>query len=176
MMATTKFAINGLTETLEIFKLLEEEIGDKTARSKFLIPSVRQAMKPVLDKAKSLVPIDTSLLRKSLMIVARRPTRNDKRSIYVSKNDSVIAMVTTKPISKKLKKQSVGLSRSERKRFYATQNTIYDARAVSNEFGTAKMAAQPFMRTSLESQASIVSASLGEILRQKIEQYRSKKK
>ena len=58
MMATTKFAINGLTETLEVFKLLEEEIGDKTARSKVLIPAVKEAMKPVLTTARSTAPYD----------------------------------------------------------------------------------------------------------------------
>jgi HK97 gp10 family phage protein len=173
---TTKFAINGLSETLEIFKLLEEEIGDKTARSKILIPAIRKVMKPVLDKAKSLVPSDTGMLRNSLTIVARRPNRNDKRSIYVSKTDSVIAMVTTKPIPAKVKKQTAGMNRKYAKKFYASKGLIYDGRAIANEFGTAKMAAQPFMRTSLESQATIVSASLGEILRQKIEQYRGKTK
>jgi len=173
---TTKFAINGLTETLEIFKLLENEIGDKDARSKILIPAVRQVMKPVLAKAKSLVPSDTGMLKQSLTITARRPTRNDKRSIYVSKSDSVIAMVTTKPIPKKLKKQTAGMKRKDAKKVYASKGLIYDGRAIANEFGTAKMAAQPFMRTSLESQATIVSASLGEVLRQKIEQYRGKTK
>ena len=47
-------------------------------------------------------------------------------------------------------------------------------RSAANEFGTAKMAAQPFLRTSLESQAQAVSATLGQILKQKIEQYRSR--
>lgn len=177
---TTKFAINGLSETLEVFRLLEEEIGDKKARSKVLIPAAKEAMKPVLTAAQKAAPYDDSPdhtglhLKNSLAIFARRPTRNDKRSLYVSKTDSVIAMVTTKPIPKKLKKQTVGMKRKEAKKFYASKGIIYDGRAIANEFGTAKMAAQPFMRKSLESNAGIVISRLGEILKQKIEQYRAK--
>jgi hypothetical protein len=64
------------------------------------------------------------------------------------------------------------MTRSQKKKFYASKNALYDARAVANEFGTANMPAQPFMRVSLESQSSMVATRLGEILRQKIEQYR----
>mgnify|MGYP003338519765 CR=1 FL=1 len=61
-----------------------------------------------------------------------------------------------------------------RKAYFAEQGYLADGRAAANEFGTAKMAAQPFLRTSLESQAQAVSATLGQILKQKIEQYRSR--
>lgn len=172
-MATT-FEITGLKETLQVFQDLENEIGDKKARSKVLIPSVREAMKPVLAMAKSLSPKDTGLLERTLTIVARRPSGRDKKSKYINKSDSVIAVVTTKPIPKKLKQQSAGMSRSEKQKFYASKNRLYDARAVANEFGTANMPAKPFMRISLESQASMVATKLGEILNQNILKYRSK--
>lgn len=172
-MATT-FEITGLKETLKVFQDLENEIGDKKARSKILIPAVKQAMKPVLAMAKGLSPKDTGLLERTLTIVGRRPSNKDKKSKYILNNDSVIAIVTSKPIAKKLKKQAVGMSKSQKQKFYASKNSLYDARAVANEFGTANMAGHPFMRTSLESQASNVANSLSEILKQKIEQYRSK--
>ena len=172
-MATT-FEITGLKETLQVFQDLENEIGDKKARSKVLIPSVREAMKSVLAMAKSLSPKDTGLLERTLTIVARRPNRNDKKSKYINNSDSVIAIVTTKPIPKKLKQQSAGMSRSEKKKFYASKNRLYDARAVANEFGTANMNAKPFMRVSLESQSSMVAKKLGEIINQNILKYRSK--
>lgn len=170
----THFEIIGLKETLAIFQQLEDEIGDKKARSKVLIPAVKQAMKPVLAMAKGLSPKDTGLLEKTLTIVGRRPSNKDRKSKYITKNDAVIAIVTTKPISKKFKKQAVGMSKVEKQKFYASKNSLYDARAVANEFGTAKMPAHPFMRTSLETQASNVATSLGEILKNKIEKYRSK--
>lgn len=170
----TAFQITGMQETLEVFQLLENEIGDKKARSKVLIPSVKEAMKPVLAMAKAMSPKDTGFLERTLTIVGRKPTRNDKKSKYIKNSDTVVAIVTSKPIPKKLKQQSVGMNKSEKKKFYASQNTLYDARAVANEFGTAKMSAQPFMRPALESQAISVSNTLGQILKNKIEQYRSK--
>lgn len=197
-MESTKFEITGLKETLEIFKILEDEIGDKTARSKVLIPAVKEAMKPVLNMAKALSPVDTSALKNTLTISARRPTKKDKKSKYINEGDMVVAIVTTKNIPKKLKnafkeshadlinsasmfdkgsKNRNDLNKiisSKKRKFFAEKGMPYDARAVANEFGTANMPAKPFMRPAMESQAMTVSNSLGNIIKQKIEQYRSK--
>jgi len=54
---SVKFAVNGLKETLDAFKEFQEQFGDKDAKSKVLIPAVREAMKPVLAMAKALSPI-----------------------------------------------------------------------------------------------------------------------
>lgn len=172
----TKFEITGLKETLQVFQDLQDEIGDKKARSKVLIPAVKEAMKPVLSMAKALTPKDTGLLANTLTIVGRRPTNADKKSRYITGKDTVVAIVTTKPIPRKLKKQAQGMSKNEKRKFYASKNSLFDARAISNEFGTANMSANPFMRVSLENQSFMVTSRLGEILRQKIEQYRSKTK
>lgn len=153
----TKFEMTGLKETLKVFEDLQSEIGDKKSRSKVLIPAVKEAMKPVLEMAKSLAPVDTGFLKQSLRITAKRPSNKDKKSKYVKSNDSVIAVVTTKSPPK-------------------NGNKTFDMRAIAQEFGTANMPAQPFMRISLESQAGLVAQSLGEILKNKIEKYRSNMK
>jgi hypothetical protein len=179
----TVFEIRGLKETLEVFEELRNDIGDKKSTSKILIPAVREAMKPVLAMAKALSPKgDTHLLVDSLYITARRPSGKDKQSRYIKYQDSVISLVSTKPIPKSLKnkfKASHGdFKGAEYKRakkaFFASQGYIPDGRAAANEFGTAKMSAKPFLRISLESQAQAVSATLGQILKQKIEQYKAK--
>jgi len=180
-MATT-FEIKGLKETLEVFEQLRNDIGDKQATSKVLIPAVRDAMKPVLAMAKSLSPKDTGTLDRSLYITARRPSGKDKQSRYIKYQDSVISLVSTRPIPKSLKnkfKASHGnLKGAEykqaRKAYFTKQGFLADGRAAANEFGTGKMSAQPFLRVSLESQAQSVSATLGQILKQKIEQYKAK--
>ena len=64
--------------------------------------------------------------------------------------------------------------RSEAKKFYGAHNIFYDARAVVNEFGTANRPAKPYLRPALEGQAEFVADLLGQILKQKIEKYRSK--
>jgi len=177
-----KFKVEGLKETLDVFNQLQNEIGDKDAKSKILIPAVRDAMKPVLELAKAMAPKDTGLLEKSLYITARRPSRKDMKSRYVSPKDSVISLVSTRPIPRKLKTEfnashghlKGSALRSAKKKFYKEQGFAYDARAVSQEFGTSKISAHPFMRSSLESQAQSVSSLLGQILKLKIESFKAK--
>lgn len=181
---SVKFAVNGLKETLEAFAHLQNEIGDKDAKSKVLIPAVRDAMKPVLAMTKALSPKDTGALDRSLYITARRPTRKDMKSKYVTSKDSVISLVSSRPIPKKLKQEFHAefgnLKGSEykkaKRKFYGEKGVMHDARAIANEFGTAKMSAKPFMRVSLESQAQSVSALLGQILKARIESYKPKQK
>ena len=180
-MATT-FEVKGLKETLEVFEQLRNEIGDKQSTSKVLVPAVREAMKPVLAMAKALSPKDTGALDRSLYITARRPTRKDMKSRYVTPKDSVISLVSSRPIPKKLKQQLNAkygnLKGSEykkaRRKFYTEAGVMFDARAIANEFGTAKMSAKPFLRISLESQAQMVASQLGMILKQKMEAYKAK--
>lgn len=177
-----KFAVNGLSETLKAFDEFREQYGDKDSQSKILIPAVKEAMKPVLAMAKSLAPEDTSALKRSLYITGRRPNRKDMKSLYVNPKDSVIALVSTRPIPKKLKQQfhaeygnlKGGEYKKARRKFYNEAGVVHDARAIANEFGTSKMSAKPFMRVSLESQAQSVSSKLGQILKQKMDAYKAK--
>jgi hypothetical protein len=181
--------VTGIQETWNVFEKLRQEVGNKETNSKILIPAAKAAMLPVLTMAQSLVPRgETGMLAASLDIVARKPTNKDMRSNYVSRGDSAIAIVTTKPIPKKLKKEmfatvghlwNAGDKKNAefnkaRKAFYESKNVFYDARAVAMEFGTKNVAARPYMRVSLESQSQMVSQLLGMFLKQKIEQYRSK--
>ncbi len=100
------------------------------------------------------------------------------------KKDSVISLVSSRPIPKKLKQEFHAefgnLKGSEykkaKRKFYGEKGVVHDARAIANEFGTANMSAKPFMRTSLESQAQSVSALLGQILKARIESYKPKQK
>lgn len=149
--------LEGIGEVDKALKALEDEFGDKLARSKVLIPAVREALKPVLTQAKANAPKDSGDLEKSLIVEARRPNRRDRRSKYVTQTDTVIAAVTTAS-GKKLAKMGIKS----------------DARAIAQEFGTANHPAQPYLRTALESNAQSTVTRLGEILARRIEQFRSK--
>jgi HK97 gp10 family phage protein len=149
--------LEGIGDVDKALKALEEEFGDKMARSKVLIPAVREALKPVLAEAKANAPKDTGDLMKSLVIEARRPTRRDKRSKYVTQTDTVIAAVTTAS-GKKLAKMGIKS----------------DARAIAQEFGTASTPAQPYLRTALESNAQTTVNSLASILARRIEGFKTK--
>ena len=123
------------------------------------MPAVREAMKPVLAMAKANAPKDTGALERSLIIEARRPTRRDRRSKYVTETDTVIAAVTTAS-GKKLAKMGIES----------------DARAIAQEFGSARNTAHPYLRPALESMAQSTVNLLSGILARRIEQFKAKQK
>lgn len=184
-MTTTKVEVTGLSDALAVFDELADEIGDKKARSKILVPAAREAMKPVLQSARLLAPKDTGDLSRTLQIEARRPNKRDQRSKYASPTDTVIALVTTKAFPKKKRKEFY----EENKALYASDTAAYkkkfkeyalsigfpyDARAIAQEFGSAHNGAHPFMRPALEANSTAVANKLGEIIGRRCEEFRAK--
>lgn len=153
----TNIQVTGMAALGAVLGQMERDFGYKEVESKVLVPAVREAMRPVLMAARGLVPKDTGALARSLQIEARRPNSKDKRSRYIKDSDVVVAAITTAP-GKKLAKMGIKS----------------DARAVAMEFGTAKVAAQPYMRDALESQSTPVVNTLATILGRRMEQYRAK--
>jgi len=184
-MAGFTFKFEGLSDVLQVFDELAREIGDKEARSKILIPATKKAMQPVLGMAQQNAPVDTGGLRLSLQVEARRPSRRDRRSKYVSNTDTVIAVVTTAS-GRKLKQMSegkglersrkrlakMGMEQQDASRFMGVDS---DARAIAQEFGTARNPAQPYLRPSLENNAMVVANDLGQTLATQINKYKSRK-
>lgn len=151
--------LEGIGPIADVLKEIEQEIGDKKTQSKILVPAVREAMKPVLAMAKANSPKDTGALERSLIIEARRPTRRDRRSKYVTETDTVIAAVTTAS-GKKLAKMGIES----------------DARAIAQEFGSARNQPHPYLRPALESMAQSTVNLLSGILARRIEQFKAKQK
>lgn len=187
---STSFKIEGLKEVLAAFDELAVEIGDKKATSKILVPAVREAMKPVLTQAIARAPVDTGGLRLSLQIEARRPTQADRRSKYITSNDTVVGAVTTAS-GKKLAQMSEGKGLiSARKRLAKMDNDAHvgayraknfqgiegDARAIAQEFGSAHNPAHPYLRVAMESQAQDTAQKLGAIIGRRLNQYKAKQK
>jgi HK97 gp10 family phage protein len=187
-MAGFTFKFEGLSDVLQVFDELAREIGDKEAKSKILVPATRKAMQPVLRAAQQNAPVDTGGLRLSLQVEARRPNRRDRRSKYVSNTDTVIAAVTTAS-GRKLKQMSegkglersrkrlakMGMEQEDASRFMGVDS---DARAIAQEFGTARMRnkdGNPFLRPALESNAMVVANDLGKALATQITKYKSRK-
>jgi hypothetical protein len=182
----TRFEVQGVSHTLEVFENLRDKIGDAKKSSRILTKVAFAAMKPVLAVAQMRAPKDTGLLERSLTITAGRPTAKDMRSNYVKPTDSAIAKVTTKPIPRHLKQKvnqqfghlwAAGKKdefKRAKKKFYEEKNIFYDARAIANEFGTANRAAEPFLRIALESQQQQVSDLVGILLDQEIRNFYDK--
>lgn len=176
--------LEGIGNVMKAFEELAEEIGDKKARSKVLIPAARAAIKPVLQLAQQKAPVETGALKMLLQVEARRPTNRDKRSKYITKSDTVIAVVTTAS-GKKMKAMSEGkgLART-RKRLIKMGATAEeaasfmgfksDARAIAQEFGTASNPSQPYLRPALESQSQSTVDRLADELKKYIQKFRAK--
>ena len=178
---SVRFKVDGAKETLAVFEDLRDKIGDAKKSSNILKNVAKEAMKPVLNMAKTLTGehMDTGMLNRSLDIVSRRPTNKDMRSNYIKPTDSAIALVTTKPIPKKYKEamnKAVGhlwatdknAFKKARKKFYESKDIFYDARAIASEFGTAHRPAHPYLRISLESQQEQVAGLVTILLDQQI--------
>ena len=147
--------LEGVGSVHAVFRELADEIGDKKANSKILIPAVREAMKPVLAKAIAEAPEDTGGLKRSLQVEARRPNRKDKRSKYIANTDTVISLVTTAS-GKKLAKLGIKS----------------DARAMAQEFGTARNPKHSYLRVALESESQNTVNTLAGILARRIDKYK----
>lgn len=172
MMATARWKFEGAEELKEVLNELANDFGTKDAKT-ILKRGVREAMKPALYQAKLLAPADTGGLRASLRIETRKPTKKDMRSKYVSQNDVIIGTVTTAPgpALARLKFQNLHNTKSNIKQVGVPS----DARAVAMEFGTAKVAAKPFLRPALESQSQAMVESLADHLRTALEKYKARK-
>lgn len=146
------FKLEGFKELEEVLIQMSEDFGyDKGAR-RVLVPALKTAMQPVLEQARTLAPYDernqtTKHLRDTLRLNARVPSPRDKRSMYIHDTDAAIAIVSVKT----------------------------DKRGISQEFGNAEIAAQPYLRPALERQAQNVINRLGTFLTYKLQQYKSKK-
>ena len=163
-----RIAFYGQEEFTQVIREMQDDFGVKDQK-KILTSAMRVAMKPVLEKAKSLVSVDTGGLRASLRIEARKPTTKDKRSVYVSPTDTVIGTVTTGS-GKQLAKKTFKNVRTGNKQ----KGIPSDARGIANEFGTAKMAAKPYLRPALETSSSQLLDSLTLSLRSAILKYKAK--
>jgi HK97 gp10 family phage protein len=166
----------GMVEFQQLLDEMKDDFSEKDSK-KILNSAVRQAMKPVLDRARSLAPKDTGALAASLRLEARKPTSRDKKSIYVNPSDVVIGSVTTASGKQLAKKTFKNIKTGKKQKGIPS-----DGRAIAEEFGTktefgsVHNAAKPYMRPALETSAPQVLNSLSDVLKVALEKYRSKTK
>lgn len=138
---TTTIQVHGL----DALKAQLDELGAVLA-GKALAQAARKAFAPVLAAAQARAPVDTGLLRDSIKIAVQRP-----------KNGDTVVVVGLKVAAAKgaLKLGRKTLSPHWRWHFV--------------ELGTRNMAAKPFLRPALDSQAQAVVSSLTTELRASID-------
>jgi hypothetical protein len=175
--------LEGIGEVDKALRQLEADFGQKESAKRVLVPAVRESLQPVLRQAIANAPKETGGLALSLQVEARRPTSRDRRSKYITQSDTVIGAVTTAS-SKKLAKMSQGkglLSARRKLKKLGFENAdaftgvASDARAVAQEFGSARNPATPYLRPALEANAQSTVKNLGDILGRRINEFRSKR-
>lgn len=169
MTSKVTFQIEGMKEFEQLIQEMQEDFGEKDQK-KILNKAVRKSMASVLSAAKTRSPVDTGALQASLRLEVRKPSRKDKRSKYVMPTDIVIGNVTTAPGKVLAKKRFMNVKTGK-----VQKGIESDGRAIANEFGTASMPANPFLRPAMESQAGNVVNSLADSLKAVLTKYRSKK-
>lgn len=147
-----KVETEGFKELEDVLMEMARDIGYKKTASKVLVPAAKNAMIPVARYMRASAPYDetnhtTPHLRDSVRISGRIPSLKDLRSRFVDKDEAAMGIVSVRS----------------------------DKRAISQEFGNARTAAQPYLRSSLESQYQNVIQILGSHLAYKLAQYKSKK-
>lgn len=181
LVGNTRFrvSVSGEEQLKELLQALQNDFGEKSTKT-VMQQAARKAMQPALAKARTLAPKDTGELAMSLVIEARKPNRRDKKSKYVSPTDVMTAFITTAPKSKLIKNRKRLLKAKARRKgtkfdadAYDASIQKFDARAIAQEFGTAKQpGGQPYLRPALESMSGEVIRVLGEELRTAILRYR----
>lgn len=128
------FKLEGFEELDTTLNELIKEVSSRGENMEFrriLTKSLEAAMKPVENDVRALAPYDANRrpdranqphLKNTVRLDFRVPNEKDRRSHYVNESDAAIAVVS-------VKKSAVSLSQ---------------------EFGNATTAAQPYLRTSLE--------------------------
>lgn len=178
-------AVYGAEELAYLLEQISKDFGVESADKNVLIPAAKDAMKIVLESAKSkLVPghgYDTGQLQRTLRVDARLARSKDRRSRYVSETDLVIAQVTAL-LDKKGNDVSDGRAMFVE---YGTKNhnkTIATPKGLSKraitamqrEFGTVRMAARPYLRPALEENQNKVVDKLKANIQTQIQKYKAK--
>ncbi len=125
------------------FKQLRRQLDDmknQALAAKVLGAAMRKAFAPVLEAARAMVPIDEGLLRESLSLTLRRSKRDDTIQVGLRIGGGVRA------------KQAAAAGAA----FGSAADVPPARRWHFIEFGTANMAAHPFLRPALDSNAARV--------------------
>ena len=142
------WTVDGLEDLeTQLSALMDIGRADKMA-NKTLVAAAKHAMEPVANQVQTTAPRGTKPrdernpihMADTVRLVARIPTASDRKSILVNQSDAAIAVVS-------VKKSAVSLAQ---------------------EFGTKKIAGQPFLRRALQDNADkvidIFKKDLGDLI------------
>jgi HK97 gp10 family phage protein len=135
--------VKGFDELFKAMDALSEEIG-KGKTDRIWRKALEYAFEPVLRDAKDRAPVASGQLKEHLYIKAHKPTNRDKQS-FSYQGEMFMVRVTSSPKRQDSTAHTTIIKGGK-------ERTVWNNRPVglANEFGTAKNAAQPFLRPALE--------------------------
>lgn len=128
------FEVEGLKELQEGIEEMANYFGANLVGRRAILPALREAGRIIQAAQQDLAPVDTGVLRDSIKVSARPTTENDKKSKYYQGETAAVF---------------VG-PRTRGANIPPGRKTQMGDQILAMEFGTAEVAAHPFIRTSLE--------------------------
>lgn len=178
----SKSTVYGADELAYLFEQISKDFGVPSAEKNVMIPAAREAMKIVLQAAKSnLTPghgYDTGQLQRTLAVHARVTKSKDRRSKYVDKGDIVISTVSALVSGKDMSDgRAQFVEHGTKNKNTSLKPKGYSKKALSahqREFGTVRMAARPYLRPALELTREAVVDKFAMEIEKQISKYKAK--
>ena len=174
----------GADELAYLFEQISKDFGVPSAEKNVMIPAAREAMKIVLQAAKSnLYPdhgYDTGQLQRTLAVHARVAKPKDRRSRYIDPTDIVISTVSAIVKGKDIsdgRAMFVEHGTKNKGRLSPKDTKGMSKKAVNareRELGTVRMAARPYLRPALELTREAVVDKFATEIEKKITKYKAK--
>lgn len=147
-------SVEGFDELFHAMDKLAEEIGQAKTMTIWR-KALGTAMYPVLQAAKTNAPTDTGQLREHIYMKIQRPQARDKASAAYQ-GETIMARVTVSP-KRRESVENVSIDKKGRERTQYNHRPV----ALAQEFGTAEVAARPFLRPALQANIDTVLERLG---------------
>lgn len=130
------FKTEGFAELETVLLQMATDFGYKKIGNAFVKPAVDYAFRPVLERARSLAPVQTGQLRQRIIQVSRRATDRDRKMRGASKETAYVSIVRARDLTGKVKAQEFGTARGVEGRHYlrkALENNV--SKVVTNLSG-----------------------------------------
>lgn len=159
------FSVEGFRELFAAMETVKEEIG-KGKTDRIWREAMTAAFQPVLAAAKSSAPKDTGQLSNRIYMKVHRPNRSDKSSKYYEQGEIYMARVSVSPLRDDSTLHTILNKRGRFQNVWKNRKPV----ALSQEFGNARVPAQPFLRPALTKNQSEVLTILSDKLKLAIEE------
>lgn len=160
-----EFSIEGFPELFAAMDSIKEEIG-KGKTDRIWRESIKAAFQPVLEAAKRNAPKNTGELANRIYMKVHRPNKSDKSSKYYEQGEIYMARVSVSPLRSDSQLHVVLNKRGKFQTVYRNKKPV----GISQEFGNARVPAQPFMLPALRQNQNVVASILSDRLKLAIEE------